>query len=76
MQLDDVLVDLKLQPHVLDLPAPRYFVTDRIRVSSSRDGCGVDNHALLVAPATTSGASGQPRADDALTTAPQRLGLR
>jgi hypothetical protein len=30
--LDDVLLDLKLSPEVLEVPVPRYFVEDRAQV--------------------------------------------
>jgi len=32
--LDDVLVDLKLAPDVLEVPVPRYFVEDRAKVGA------------------------------------------
>lgn len=34
--LDDVLVDMKLAPEVLDLPCPAYFREDRAKVMSKR----------------------------------------
>lgn len=34
INLDDVLVDLKLTPDVLEIPVPRYFVEDRAKVTS------------------------------------------
>jgi hypothetical protein len=33
VQLDDILVDLKLTPDVLEIPVPRYYVEDRAKVS-------------------------------------------
>lgn len=35
VQLDDLLVDLKLTPDVLEVPVPRYFIEDRAKVSSA-----------------------------------------
>lgn len=32
VQLDDILVDLKLTPDVLEIPVPRYYVEDRAKV--------------------------------------------
>lgn len=32
VQLDDLLVDLKLTPDVLEVPVPRYFIEDRAKV--------------------------------------------
>lgn len=37
VQLDDLLVDLKLTPDVLEVPVPRYFIEDRAKV---RGGTG------------------------------------
>lgn len=34
--LDDVLVDMKLAPEVLELPCPAYFREDRAKVVSDR----------------------------------------
>ena len=34
--LDDVLVDMKLAPEVLELPCPAYFREDRAKVMSER----------------------------------------
>ena len=34
--LDDVLVDMKLAPEVLELPCPAYFREDRAKVMSAR----------------------------------------
>jgi hypothetical protein len=36
VHLDDVLVDLKLTPDVLEVPVPRYFIESRTKVGSSR----------------------------------------
>jgi hypothetical protein len=33
VQLDDLLIDLKLTPDVLEVPVPRYFIEDRAQVS-------------------------------------------
>jgi hypothetical protein len=35
IQLDDLLMDLKLTPDVLEVPVPRYFVEDRAAVSDT-----------------------------------------
>lgn len=35
VQLDDLLIDLKLTPDVLEVPVPRYFIEDRAQVSGS-----------------------------------------
>lgn len=32
IQLDDLLVDLKLTPDVLEVPVPRYYIEDRAKV--------------------------------------------
>lgn len=32
VQLDDLLIDLKLTPDVLEVPVPRYFIEDRAQV--------------------------------------------
>lgn len=34
VQLDDLLVDLKLTPDVLEVPVPRYFIEDRAKVGA------------------------------------------
>lgn len=36
VQLDDILVDLKLTPDVLEIPVPRYYVEDRQKVRAAR----------------------------------------
>lgn len=35
VQLDDLLIDLKLTPDVLEVPVPRYFIEDRAQVSQA-----------------------------------------
>jgi hypothetical protein len=35
VQLDDLLVDLKLTPDVLEVPVPRYFIEDRAKVGAA-----------------------------------------
>jgi hypothetical protein len=35
VQLDDLLVDLKLTPDVLEVPVPRYFIEDRAKVRAA-----------------------------------------
>eukprot|EP00878_Enallax_costatus_P017399 GHUV01018273.1.p1 GENE.GHUV01018273.1~~GHUV01018273.1.p1 ORF type:complete len:830 (+),score=314.81 GHUV01018273.1:156-2492(+) len=37
VQLDDLLVDLKLTPDVLEVPVPRYFIEDRAKELNDRD---------------------------------------
>ncbi|KAF6264066.1 hypothetical protein COO60DRAFT_270081 [Scenedesmus sp. NREL 46B-D3] len=37
VQLDDLLVDLKLTPDVLEMPVPRYFIEDRAKELNDRD---------------------------------------
>eukprot|EP00898_Chlorokybus_atmophyticus_P002625 jgi/Chlat1/3363/Chrsp23S00269 len=37
VQLDDLLVDLKLTPDVLEIPIPRYYIEDRAQELESRD---------------------------------------
>lgn len=32
VNLDDILVDLKLTPEVLEVPVPKYFIEDRAKV--------------------------------------------
>ncbi len=40
VHLDDVLVDLKLTPDVLEVPVPRFFLEDRCKVGCRRSrGC-------------------------------------
>ncbi len=36
VHLDDILVDLKLTPDVLEVPVPRYFLESRAKVGSNR----------------------------------------
>ena len=40
VQLDDILVDLKLTPDVLEIPVPRYYVEDRQKVRAARRALG------------------------------------
>lgn len=43
INLDDILVDLKLSPDVLEVPVPKYFIEDRAKELDDRDkwvGCG------------------------------------
>lgn len=35
VHLDDVLVDLKLSPEVIEIPVPHYFLEDRAKVCPS-----------------------------------------
>jgi hypothetical protein len=35
VQLDDLLVDLKLTPDILEVPVPRYFIEDRAKVRAA-----------------------------------------
>eukprot|EP00297_Palpitomonas_bilix_P017871 CAMPEP_0113878750 /NCGR_PEP_ID=MMETSP0780_2-20120614/6859_1 /TAXON_ID=652834 /ORGANISM="Palpitomonas bilix" /LENGTH=161 /DNA_ID=CAMNT_0000865261 /DNA_START=105 /DNA_END=587 /DNA_ORIENTATION=- /assembly_acc=CAM_ASM_000599 len=37
INLDDILVDLKLIPEILELPVPRYFTEDRRKVIEERE---------------------------------------
>lgn len=37
VQLDDLLIDLKLTPDVLEVPVPRYFIEDRAQVGGCND---------------------------------------
>jgi hypothetical protein len=49
VQLDDLLVDLKLTPDVLEVPVPRYFIEDRAKVggcSSNRAAAACLAHML------------------------------
>lgn len=39
VQLDDLLIDLKLTPDVLEVPVPRYFIEDRAQVRVGGCGC-------------------------------------
>lgn len=34
VSLDDILVDLKLTPEVLEVPVPKYFIEDRAKVGA------------------------------------------
>lgn len=50
--LDDVLMDMKLTPEVLELPAPRYFLEDRQKVPSNlcwQSGCEAQQRPMLLA---------------------------
>lgn len=37
ISLDDILVDLKLTPEVLEVPVPKYFIEDRAKELDDRD---------------------------------------
>lgn len=37
INLDDILVDLKLSPEVLEVPVPKYFIEDRAKELDDRD---------------------------------------
>jgi hypothetical protein len=37
VSLDDILVDLKLTPDVLEVPVPKYFIEDRAKELDDRD---------------------------------------
>ncbi|GFH32745.1 ATPase_AAA_core domain-containing protein, partial [Haematococcus lacustris] len=37
VSLDDILVDLKLSPDVLEVPVPKYFIEDRAKELDDRD---------------------------------------
>lgn len=37
VSLDDILVDLKLTPEVLEIPVPKYFIEDRAKELDDRD---------------------------------------
>lgn len=41
VNLDDILVDLKLPPETLEVPVPRYFVEDRANEIRNRDKVGL-----------------------------------
>ena len=50
--LDDVLMDMKLTPEVLELPAPRYFLEDRQKVPPPicwQNGCEAQQGLVLLA---------------------------
>ncbi len=40
VNVDDMLVDLKLPAHLLELPVPRYFVEDRAEEIKNRNKVG------------------------------------
>lgn len=44
--LDDVLVDMKLAPEVLELPCPAYFRDERAKVSSPVSNTCMTRHSL------------------------------
>ncbi|GBF95030.1 hypothetical protein Rsub_07531 [Raphidocelis subcapitata] len=53
VSLDDVLLDLKLPPEVLEVPVPRYFVEDRAQELGDRDkflGALLEKYGLQAEP--------------------------
>jgi hypothetical protein len=62
VQLDDLLVDLKLTPDVLEVPVPRYFVEDRAQVCPGCmvTGCRCQSGLEVVCRGLLNGSTGTP----------------
>ena len=48
MNIDDILVDLKLTPGELEVPVPKYFKLDSAKVRCNTDTATVRGHARLM----------------------------